>query len=78
MSMKELTSIDITSFTVISTGVATLAALLLAIILDVVILISVPNSAPILIFLTTTIVFGTMVCNVFNDSWKNRIRKNDS
>lgn len=65
MSMKELTSIDVTSFTVISTGVATLVALLLAIILDVVILLSIPNSAPILIFFSTTIVFGTMVCNIF-------------
>ncbi len=65
MSMKELTSIDVTSFTVISTGVATLIALLLAIILDVVILLSVPNSASILIFFTTTIVFGTLVCNIF-------------
>ena len=65
MSMKEITSIDVTSFTVISTGVATLVALLLAIILDVVILLSIPNSAPILIFFSTTIVFGTMVCNIF-------------
>lgn len=65
MSMKELTSIDVTSFTVISTGVATLVALLLTIILDVVILLSIPNSAPILIFFSTTIVFGTMVCNIF-------------
>lgn len=65
MSMKELTSIDVTSFTVISTGVATLVALLLTIILDVVILLSIPNSASILIFFSTTIVFGTMVCNIF-------------
>ena len=65
MSMKELKSIDVTSFTVISTGIVTLFALIFAILLGVAILVTVPNSFSAVVFITTTIVFGTMVSSVF-------------
>lgn len=65
MSMKELISVDVTSFTVISTGIATLFALIFAILLAVAILLTVPNSFSVVVFITTTIVFGTMVSSVF-------------
>lgn len=65
MSMKELISVDVTSFTVISTGMATLFAIIFAAILAVAILITVPNSYSAIVFITTTIVFGTMVSSVF-------------
>ena len=44
MATKELKSIDLSSYTIISTGVATLISILIAIIIIVAFAVSVPNS----------------------------------
>ena len=65
MAIKELKSIDLSSYTIISTGVATLISILIAIIIIVAFAVSVPNSMGVMIYIFPTIVFGTMIINIF-------------
>ena len=65
MATKELKSIDLSSYTIISTGVATLISILIAIIIIVAFAVSVPNSMGVMIYIFPTIVFGTMISNIF-------------
>ena len=65
MATKELKSIDLSSYTIISTGAATLISILIAIIIIVAFAVSVPNSMGVMIYIFPTIVFGTMISNIF-------------
>ena len=65
MAIKELKSIDLSSYTIISTGVATLISIVIAIIIVGLFAVSVPNSFGVMIYLFPTIVFGTMISNIF-------------
>ena len=65
MATKELKSIDITSYTIISTGIATLISILISIIIVGIFAASVPNSFGIMMYIIPTIVFGTLICSVF-------------
>ena len=65
MAVKTLKSIDISSFTIISTGVATLISILVALIIFLTIGILVPNSIESIAFIVPTIVFGTIIVCIF-------------
>lgn len=65
MVIKELKSIDLSSYTIISTGVATLISIVIAIIIVGLFAVSVPNSFGVMIYIFPTIVFGTMISNIF-------------
>lgn len=65
MTIKELKSIDLSSYTIISTGVATLISIVIAIIIVGLFAVSVPNSFGVMIYIFPTIVFGTMISNIF-------------
>lgn len=65
MATKELKSIDIASYTIISTGIATLISILISIIIVGIFAASVPNSFGIMMYIIPTIVFGTLICSVF-------------
>ena len=65
MATKELKSIDIASFTIISTGIATLISILISIIIVGIFAASVPNSIGVMMYIIPTIVFGTLICSVF-------------
>lgn len=65
MATKELKSIDIASYTIISTGIATLISILISIIIVGIFAASVPNSIGVMMYIIPTIVFGTMICSIF-------------
>ena len=65
MAIKELKSIDLSSYTIISTGVATLISIVIAIIIVGLFAVSVPNSFGVMIYIFPAIVFGTMISNIF-------------
>lgn len=65
MATKELKSIDLSSYTLISTGIATLISVLIAIIIVGLFAVSVPNSLGVMIYIFPSIVFGTLISNIF-------------
>lgn len=65
MVEKTLKSIDISSYTIISTGVATLLSILISLIIVGVFAVAVPNSIGIMIYIVPTIVFGTLISSIF-------------
>ena len=65
MSEKALKSVDISSFTIISTGITTLISILISIILVASISLTVPDSFSIMIYIIPTIVFGTIISSIF-------------
>lgn len=65
MTVKELKSVDIASYTTISTAISILISIIIAIILVGVIAVSVPDSFGIMVYIIPTIVFGTLICSVF-------------
>lgn len=65
MTMKELKSIDISSYTIIMTGINVLISIILSIIMLAIFTISVPNSFMVMFYVVPTIIFGTMICNIF-------------
>ena len=65
MSVKQLKSVDISSYTIIATGISVLASVILAIIMVVGIGVLVPNSFAIIGYLIPTIIFGAMICSIF-------------
>lgn len=65
MAVKEMKSLDVTSFTVALTGVSTLLSLIIGIILVGAISASVPNSFATMAYVLPTIVFSTMICGIF-------------
>lgn len=65
MAVKELKSIDISSFTIISTGIAVLFAIIISILITISIGSLVPNSFATIAYLIPTIVFGTIISCIF-------------
>ena len=65
MSVKELKSIDITSFTVISAGIATLTSILISLLIVIGLSVSVPNSFGIMVLIIPTIVCGILISSIF-------------
>ncbi|WP_407413087.1 hypothetical protein [Methanobrevibacter sp.] len=65
MAIKELKSIDISSFTIISTGIAVLFSIIISILLTISIGLLVPNSFATIAYLIPTIVFGTIISCIF-------------
>lgn len=65
MSVKQLKSVDISSYTIIATGISVLASVILAIIMVVGIGVLVPNSFAVIGYLIPTIIFGAMICSIF-------------
>lgn len=63
---KEIRSIELTSFTIISTGIAVLFSIISAVILAVAIGLSVPNGANVVIYLIPTIIVGTFMYTIYN------------
>ena len=65
MATKELRSVDISSYTIISTGIATLISIIISLIIVGIFAASVPNSIGVMIYIVPTIVFGTLMCSIF-------------
>lgn len=65
MAEKALKSIDISSYTIITTGVATLFSILVSIIIVGVFAIAVPNSFAVMVYVVPTIIFGTIMTCIF-------------
>lgn len=65
MVEKKLTSIDIESYTVISTGINVLLSIIISIIVVGLFAVAVPNSIGVMAYLIPTIIFGTMISNIF-------------
>lgn len=65
MAEKKLKSVDIESYTIISTGINTLISIILSIILVGLFAATVPNSFGVMIYLIPTIIFGTIISNIF-------------
>ena len=65
MSIKELKSIDISSYTIISTGITTLISILVSLIIVGVVGLIVPNSFGVMLYIIPTIVFSGIICNIF-------------
>lgn len=65
MAVKELKSIDISSFTIISTGIAALISIVISIVIVVAFAFLVPNSLATMILVIPTIVFGTIISSIF-------------
>ena len=66
MSMNELKSIDLASFTIISTGISVLYTLIFTLLIAVAIAISVPAATTFAIYLIPTIVVGTLIFTIYN------------
>ena len=64
--MKDLKSIDISSYTIIATGISTLISIIISIIIVGIFAVSVPNSISVMIYIVPTIVFGTLICSIFS------------
>ena len=65
MVEKKLTSVDIESYTIISTGINVLISIIISIIVVGLFAIAVPNSFGVMVYLIPTIIFGTMISNIF-------------
>jgi hypothetical protein len=63
---KELRSIELSSFTTITTGIAVLFSIIAAIIFSIYFALIVPNGAGIIIYLIPTIIVGTFMCTIYN------------
>jgi hypothetical protein len=65
MAEKKLKYIDLESYTIISTGIATLLSIIASILIVGIFVVAVPNSFGVMIYIIPTIIFGTMICNIF-------------
>lgn len=65
MAIKELKSVDISSYTIISTGVSALISVIVSIILVGALSVAVPDSFATMLYIVPTIIFGTIVCGIF-------------
>ena len=65
MAEKKLKYIDLESYTIISTGIATLLSIIASILIVGIFVVAVPNSFGVMIYIFPTIVFGTMISNIF-------------
>ncbi len=66
VSVKELKSIDLASFTIISTGIAVLFSIISAILLTIGIGIISPSAIGASLYLISTIVIGTLMYSIYN------------
>ncbi|WP_298523547.1 hypothetical protein [uncultured Methanobrevibacter sp.] len=66
VSVKELKSIDLASFTIISTGIALMFSIISAILLTIVIGITSPSAIGASIYIITTIIVGTLMYSIYN------------
>ena len=67
VDVKELKSIELTSFTTMATGIAVLFSIISAILLSIIIGAAVPNGAGIVIYLIPTIIIGTLMYSIYNN-----------
>ena len=65
MAEKNLKSVDIESYTIISTGINALISIIVSIILVGLFAAAVPNSFGVMIYLIPTIIFGTIISSIF-------------
>lgn len=65
--VKELKSIELTSFTTMATGIAVLFSIIAAIIFAIIIGATVPNGIGVVIYLIPTIIIGTLMYNIYNN-----------
>ena len=65
MAVKKLKSIDISSFAIISTGIATLFSIIISILIIISIGLIVPDSFTTMAYLVPTIIFGTIISCIF-------------
>lgn len=65
MVEKKLKSIDLESYTIISTGINTLISIIVSIIIVGLFAIAVPNSFGVMVYIIPTIIFGTIISNIF-------------
>lgn len=65
-NVKELKSIDLSSYTIIATGISVLFAILLSIILSILIVIVSPASIGVIIYIIPTIVVGAFILGIYN------------
>lgn len=65
VSVKELKSIDLSSYTIICTALSVLFSLILAIVIGIGILILAPTAAEIVIYLIPTLVVGTFMIGIY-------------
>ena len=65
MTVREIKSLDVASFTVALTGVSSLISLIIGVILVGAVSVIVPNSFGAVIYLLPGIVFSTMICGIF-------------
>lgn len=66
VSVKELKSIDLSSFTIITTAIGVLFSIISAIIMTVYLGITTPNGFGVAIYLISTIVVGTFMYTIYN------------
>ena len=65
-NFKELRSIELSSFTTISTGIAVLFSIISAIFLSIFIGLTVPGGASLILYLIPTIIVGTFMYTIYN------------
>lgn len=65
MSVKELKSVDISSYTIISTGIIALISLLISLIIAGIVSLIVPDSFGVMIYIVPTIVFSSIIWSIF-------------
>ena len=65
MVEKKLKSVDVESYTIISTGINALISIIVSIILVGLFAVAVPDSFGVMIYIIPTIIFGTIISNIF-------------
>jgi hypothetical protein len=65
MAEKKLKSVDVESYTVISTGINALISIIVSVILVGLFAVAVPNSFGVMIYIIPTVIFGTIISNIF-------------
>lgn len=63
--VKELKSIELSSFTTVMSGIAVLFSIIAAILLTIIIAAFVPNGAGVIIYLIPTIIVGSFMCGIY-------------
>ncbi|MBR4447274.1 hypothetical protein [Methanobrevibacter sp.] len=65
-NFKELRSIELSSYTIISTGIAVLFSIISAIFITILVGFTVPDGASVIIYLIPTIIVGTFMYTIYN------------
>ena len=64
--IKELRSIELSSYTTISTGIAVLFSIVSAILFTILVGLAVPNGASVIIYVIPTIIVGSFMFTIYN------------